>query len=61
MASTLCPTCTTRVEHPSNYIVVVVQNPIADGTQTKLIANDTLVIHTCTAHGESDVDAPAPE
>ena len=53
--------CTTRVEHPSNYTIVVVQNVVADGTQTRLIANDTLVIHACTVHGESGVDAEAPD
>jgi hypothetical protein len=57
----LCPTCATRVEHPSNYAIVVVQNDFADGTQTKLIANNPLVIHTCMVHGESGADPPAPD
>ena len=63
MASTLCPTCGTRVEHPSNYTIAVVrkdvvQKDVVQGTQTKLVANDTLVIHTCTAAHDPDADPP---
>ena len=63
MASTLCPTCGTRVEHPSNYTIAVVrkdvvQKDVVQGTQTKLVANDTLVIHTCTTAHDPDGDPP---
>ena len=63
MASTLCPTCGTRVEHPSNYTIAVVrkdvvQKDVVQGTQTKLVANDTLVIHTCTTAHDPDADPP---
>ena len=73
MASTLCPTCGTRVEHPSNYTIAVVrkdvvqkdvvqkdvvQKDVVQGTQTKLVANDTLVTHTCTTAHDPDGDPP---
>ena len=58
MASTLCPACGTRVEHPSNYTIAVVQKDAVQGTQTKLVANDTLVIHTCTTAHDPDADPP---
>ena len=68
MASTLCPACGTRVEHPSNYTIAVVQKDVVQkdivqkdavqGTQTKLVANDTLVIHTCTTAHDPDADPP---
>ena len=58
MASTLCPTCGTRVEHPSNYTIAVVRKDVVQGTQTKLVANDTLVIHTCTTAHDPDADPP---
>jgi hypothetical protein len=68
VASTLCPTCGTRVEHPSNYTIAVVQKDVVQkggaqkdvvqGTQTKLVANDTLVIHTCTTPHDPDADPP---
>ena len=48
MASTLCPACGVRVEHPSDYVVVVVQTATPEGTRTRLIANDAIVIHACT-------------
>jgi RNA polymerase subunit RPABC4/transcription elongation factor Spt4 len=52
MASTLCPACSTRVEHPSGFAVVIEQTETADGkTRTKLIANETLVVHACTSGG----------
>jgi hypothetical protein len=63
VASTLCPTCGTRVEHPSNYTIAVVQTDVVQkdvvrGTQTKLVANATLVIHTCTTAHDPDADPP---
>ncbi|MDQ1447930.1 MAG: hypothetical protein QOC79_901 [Actinomycetota bacterium] len=58
MASTLCPTCGTRVEHPSNYTIAVVHKDVVQGTQTKLVANDTLVIHACTTAHDPDADPP---
>jgi hypothetical protein len=72
VASTLCPACGTRVEHPSNYTIAVVQKDVVQkdvvqdvvqkdvvqGTQTKLVANDTLVIHTCTTAHDPDADPP---
>jgi hypothetical protein len=54
VASTLCPACSERVVHRTNFTVVAVQNDIAEGTRTKLVANDTLVIHVCrTSHNET--------
>jgi len=47
VASTLCPACMKRVEHPSNFAVVVVQSETPDGIQTKLVANETIVVHVC--------------
>jgi hypothetical protein len=77
VASTLCPACGTRVEHPSNYTIAVVQKDVVQKdvvpdavqkdvvqkdavqrTQTKLVANDTLVIHTCTTAHDPDADPP---
>ena len=48
VASTLCPACAKRVEHQSDYAVVVVQTETADGIRTRLVANDTIVVHACT-------------
>jgi len=52
-----------RVEHPSNYTIAVVQKEVVQkdvvqGTQTKLVANDTLVIHACTTARDPDADPP---
>lgn len=58
MASTLCPACVTRVEHRSGWLVVVVQTKTDDGIRTKLIANDTIVLHACTTPREPDADTP---
>jgi hypothetical protein len=56
VAHTLCPACAQRIEHRTNYTIVAVQENTPDGTATKLIANQTLVIHTCTTRpgGSSD-------
>jgi hypothetical protein len=43
----LCPACGQRVEHPANYSVTVVKTDTPDGTRTKLVANDTIVVHAC--------------
>jgi hypothetical protein len=49
VASTLCPACSTRVEHPSNFAVVVEQSETANGLiRTKLVANETILVHVCT-------------
>jgi hypothetical protein len=47
VASTLCPSCGERVEHPSNYAISVVETETAGGLRTKLVANSTIVIHAC--------------
>ena len=54
MASTLCPACSTRVEHPANFAVVVVQSETPDGLQTKLVANETIVVHASMTPREID-------
>jgi hypothetical protein len=48
VASTLCPGCSSRIEHPRDYTIVPVQTETSSETRTKLIANRTLVIHVCT-------------
>ena len=48
VASTLCPGCSEQIEHPRNYTVSPMQTDTAVGTRTKLVANQTLVIHVCT-------------
>ena len=48
VASTLCPACALRVEHRTCYVIVAVQSETAEGTVTKLVANQSLVIHACT-------------
>ena len=48
VASTLCPGCSSRVQHPRDYTIVPEQTETASGTRTKLVANRTLVIHVCT-------------
>jgi hypothetical protein len=55
VASTLCPGCSARVEHPANYTIMPTQTETASGTRTKLIANRTLVIHMCTGRIWSDL------
>ncbi len=49
VASTLCPACAQRIEHRSSSVVAAAQAETPDGTVTKLIADERLVIHTCTA------------
>jgi hypothetical protein len=53
MASTLCPACATRVEHRPNDVVVVVQSETDEGTRTKLLANDAIVLHACMTPRET--------
>ena len=48
VASTLCPACALRVEHRTSYVIAAVQSETSEGTLTKLIANQSLVIHACT-------------
>jgi hypothetical protein len=48
VASTLCPGCSSRIEHPRDYTIVPEQTEMPSGTRTKLIANRTLAIHVCT-------------
>ncbi len=48
VASTLCPGCSSRVEHPTHYTISFMQTEMPSGTRTKLIANRTLLIHMCT-------------
>jgi hypothetical protein len=48
VASTLCPGCSRRIEHPINYTVSPVTIDTEAGTRTRLVANQTLVIHECT-------------
>jgi hypothetical protein len=50
----------TRVEHRSDWLVVVVQTETADGIRTKLIANDTIVLHACTTPRETDGETEGP-
>jgi hypothetical protein len=47
VASTLCPGCAQRVEHPVKYTIRSTQTSTTDGIRTRMIANDTLVIHAC--------------
>jgi hypothetical protein len=56
MASTLCPACATRVEHQSDYVVVAVVSEIGEGTRTRLVANDTIVLHACTTRRDTDFE-----
>jgi hypothetical protein len=51
VASTLCPACGARIKHPSSYTVDHVQSETAHGRRTRLVANQTLVIHSCATHG----------
>jgi hypothetical protein len=48
VASTLCPGCARRLEHPIRYTVDAVQTRTDVGIRTRLIANHTLLIHACT-------------
>jgi hypothetical protein len=48
VASTLCPACALRVEHRTSYVIAAVQTETPDGIVTKLVADQRLVIHTCT-------------
>ena len=48
VASTLCPACALRVEHRTSSVIAAVQAETPEGTVTKLIANQSLVIHACT-------------
>jgi hypothetical protein len=57
VASTLCPACALRVEHRTSYVIAAVQADTPDGTVTKLIANQRLVIHTCTASRDESSEA----
>jgi hypothetical protein len=50
VASTLCPACGQRIEHPTSYTIDPVQTDTANGLRTKLVANQTLVIHACTTY-----------
>jgi hypothetical protein len=55
VASTLCPGCSQRIEHPTNHTVTWVQSDAPQGVRTKLVANQTLVIHACTTIGDHPV------
>jgi hypothetical protein len=54
VASTLCPGCSSPIEHSTNYTIMPTQTVTAAGTTTKLIANRTLVIHVCTTRDDAD-------
>jgi hypothetical protein len=58
VASTLCPGCSSPIEHSTNYTIMPAQTETAAGTTTKLIANRTLVIHVCTT--QHDAGEPPP-
>ena len=60
VASTLCPACALRVEHRTSHVIAAVQAETPDGTVTKLIANQRLVIHTCTASGDELPESGLP-
>jgi hypothetical protein len=53
VASTLCPGCSSPIEHSTNYTIMPAQTETAAGTTTKLIANRTLVIHVCTTRHDA--------
>jgi hypothetical protein len=48
MATTFCPTCGERVEHAPDWTISLESEAGPERTQTKFIANRTLVIHMCT-------------
>ena len=71
VASTLCPACARRIEHRPNHSIAAVRTTTPDGAVMKLVANQMLVIHSCSirqddgsgAPGASDAvahDAPEP-
>jgi hypothetical protein len=63
VASTLCHGCSQRIEHPTNYTISSVQSDTPKGMRTKLLANQTLVIHVCTTighHSSTRVAVPTP-
>ncbi len=52
VASTLCPACGRRVTHRRDYTVTSVRTETEGTIRTRLIANGTFIIHTCTARQE---------
>ncbi len=47
MATTLCPACGKRIEHSPRWSITVEEDAQPEGTRTRLIANQALVIHAC--------------
>jgi hypothetical protein len=48
VASTLCPACSQRVEHRANFTIIAETTETPAGARTRLVANQTIVIHACT-------------
>ena len=49
MAWTQCPQCGKQVKHPGRYVIRVARDACADGTRVRLIANDSIALHSCIA------------
>ena len=44
-----CPDCGAVVRHRPDFEISTLRNEVDDGIRTRLIANETLLIHTCTS------------
>ncbi len=58
MASTLCPSCNERVEHPPHWTITVERDGEPGCIRTRLLANHKLVIHICTEPEEEHPPGP---
>ena len=59
VASTLCPACAQRIEHPTNYVISVMHAESPNRIVTRLVANELIVIHVCTTSPEVTPSDPS--
>ena len=61
VASTLCQACAQRIEHPTNYVISVMRAERPNRIDTRLGANELIVIHACTTSPEVTPSDPTAD
>jgi hypothetical protein len=49
LTEVVCPDCGALVRHRSDFQISTLRNEVDEGIRTRLIANGTLLLHTCTS------------